>query len=316
MITGDAEPVARTVAAQLGIDRVFAGVRPEDKAAKVQELQAEGLSVAMVGDGVNDAPALAQADVGIAIGAGTDVAIASAGVILASSDPRSVLSVIELSRASYRKMSQNLWWAGRVQPHLGAARRGRARADRVRAADVGRRDPDVALDDHRRRERAAAAPARPAARGVDPRGARAQSLIGPMLLWAQAAQAGSVQGMDDSIAVLVAGAERRLLEPEVRRDPEALGELLHASFREIGKSGRLWTRDELIDVMTGSDAVELQSAVVTGEHVELVAPDLALLTYKLDANGERSRRSSLWRIADGRPRLVFHQGTPLAPGVA
>ncbi|HEU4465951.1 MAG TPA: copper-translocating P-type ATPase [Agromyces sp.] len=111
MITGDAEPVARTVAADLGIDRVFAGVRPEDKSAKVQELQREGLSVAMVGDGVNDAPALAQADVGIAIGAGTDVAIASAGVILASSDPRSVLSVIELSRASYRKMQQNLWWA-------------------------------------------------------------------------------------------------------------------------------------------------------------------------------------------------------------
>ena len=111
MITGDAEPIARTVAASLGIDRVFAGVRPEDKAARVQELQAEGLSVAMVGDGVNDAPALAQADVGIAIGAGTDVAIASAGVILASSDPRSVLSVIELSRASYRKMSQNLRWA-------------------------------------------------------------------------------------------------------------------------------------------------------------------------------------------------------------
>ncbi len=111
MITGDAEPVARTVAAQLGIDRVYAGVRPEDKAAKVQELQHEGLTVAMVGDGVNDAPALAQADVGIAIGAGTDVAIASAGVILASSDPRSVVSVIELSRASYRKMQQNLWWA-------------------------------------------------------------------------------------------------------------------------------------------------------------------------------------------------------------
>jgi Cu2+-exporting ATPase len=111
MITGDAEPVARTVADELGIDRVYAGVRPEDKAAKVQELQHEGVSVAMVGDGVNDAPALAQADVGIAIGAGTDVAIASAGVILASSDPRSVISVIELSRASYRKMSQNLWWA-------------------------------------------------------------------------------------------------------------------------------------------------------------------------------------------------------------
>ncbi len=111
MITGDAEAVAQSVAADLGIDRVFAGVRPEDKAAKVAELQAEGLSVAMVGDGVNDAPALAAADVGIAIGAGTDVAIGSAGVILASDDPRSVLSVIELSRASYRKMQQNLWWA-------------------------------------------------------------------------------------------------------------------------------------------------------------------------------------------------------------
>ncbi|WP_420733670.1 heavy metal translocating P-type ATPase [Brevibacterium luteolum] len=111
MITGDARAVADTVAEQLGIDRVFAGVRPEDKAAKVAELQNEGRRVAMVGDGVNDAPALAQADVGIAIGAGTDVAIGSAGVILASSDPRSVLSVIELSRATFRKMKQNLWWA-------------------------------------------------------------------------------------------------------------------------------------------------------------------------------------------------------------
>ena len=119
MITGDAEPVARAVADDLGIDRVFAGVLPGDKAAKVAELQQEGLSgrrggrhtVAFVGDGVNDAPALAQADVGIAIGAGTDVAIASAGVILASSDPRSVLSVILLSKATYRKMKQNLWWA-------------------------------------------------------------------------------------------------------------------------------------------------------------------------------------------------------------
>jgi Cu2+-exporting ATPase len=111
MITGDAEAVARSVADELGVDRYFAGVRPEDKSAKVQQLQGEGRKVAMVGDGVNDAPALAQADVGIAIGAGTDVAIASAGVILASDDPRSVLSVIELSRASYRKMKQNLWWA-------------------------------------------------------------------------------------------------------------------------------------------------------------------------------------------------------------
>jgi Cu2+-exporting ATPase len=115
MITGDARPVAEAVAAELGIDRVFAGVRPEDKSAKVAQLQDEGLKVAMVGDGVNDAPALAAAaaggGVGIAIGAGTDVAIASAGVILASSDPRSVLSVIALSKASYRKMKQNLWWA-------------------------------------------------------------------------------------------------------------------------------------------------------------------------------------------------------------
>lgn len=111
MITGDAEAVAATVAHELGIDRYFAGVRPADKAATVKQLQSEGKKVAMVGDGVNDAPALAQADVGIAIGAGTDVAIGSAGVILASSDPRSVLSVIELSRATYRKMKQNLWWA-------------------------------------------------------------------------------------------------------------------------------------------------------------------------------------------------------------
>lgn len=111
MITGDAEAVAQSVATELGIDRVFAGVLPADKSAKVRELQAEGLKVAMVGDGVNDAPALAQADVGIAIGAGTDVAIASAGVILASSDPRSVLSVISLSKHTYRKMKQNLWWA-------------------------------------------------------------------------------------------------------------------------------------------------------------------------------------------------------------
>ncbi|MGE2722365.1 heavy metal translocating P-type ATPase [Mycolicibacterium celeriflavum] len=111
MITGDAEAVARSVAADLGIERVFAGVKPEDKAAKVAELQREGRKVAMVGDGVNDAPALAAADVGIAIGAGTDVAIASAGVILAGSDPRSVLSVLLLSRAAYRKMKQNLWWA-------------------------------------------------------------------------------------------------------------------------------------------------------------------------------------------------------------
>jgi len=111
MITGDAQEVAESVAAELGIDRFFAGVRPEDKATIVKELQEEGRRVAMVGDGVNDAPALAQADVGVAIGAGTDVAIASAGVVLAGDDPRSVLSVMELSEAGYRKMKQNLWWA-------------------------------------------------------------------------------------------------------------------------------------------------------------------------------------------------------------
>ncbi|MFG6278563.1 heavy metal translocating P-type ATPase [Microbacterium sp. 5K110] len=111
MITGDAQPVAAAVAHELGIRRFFAGVRPEGKESTVADLQGEGRRVAMVGDGVNDAPALARADVGLAIGAGTDVAIASAGVVLASDDPRSVISVIELSRASYRKMRQNLWWA-------------------------------------------------------------------------------------------------------------------------------------------------------------------------------------------------------------
>ncbi len=111
MITGDARQVAEAVARDLGIDEVFAEVLPEDKDRTVGQLQARGLRVAMVGDGVNDAPALARADVGLAIGAGTDVAIESAGVVLASSDPRGVTSVIRLSRASYRKMRQNLAWA-------------------------------------------------------------------------------------------------------------------------------------------------------------------------------------------------------------
>ena len=110
MITGDARNVAEAVGHQLGIDEVFAEVLPEDKDKAVTDLQARGLKVAMVGDGVNDAPALARADVGLAIGAGTDVAIESAGVVLASSDPRSVTGVIKLSRASYRKMVQNLTW--------------------------------------------------------------------------------------------------------------------------------------------------------------------------------------------------------------
>jgi Cu2+-exporting ATPase len=111
MITGDAKQVADAVAAELGIDEVFAEVLPEDKQNKVAELQARGYKVAMVGDGVNDAPALARADVGLAIGAGTDVAIESAGVVLAGNDPRAVVGVVRLSRASYRKMRQNLAWA-------------------------------------------------------------------------------------------------------------------------------------------------------------------------------------------------------------
>ena len=111
MITGDSEAVAAWVARELGIDEFFAQVLPEHKAARVKELQARGSRVAMVGDGVNDAPALAQADVGIAIGAGTDVAIEAADVILVRDDPRDVVRVIRLSRTSYRKMVQNLAWA-------------------------------------------------------------------------------------------------------------------------------------------------------------------------------------------------------------
>lgn len=111
MITGDAHEVAETVGAELNIDHVLAEVLPEDKHSEVAKLQQRGSIVAMVGDGVNDAPALAQADVGIAIGAGTDVAIESAGIVLASDDPRGVTGVLRLSRAGYRKMLQNLGWA-------------------------------------------------------------------------------------------------------------------------------------------------------------------------------------------------------------
>ncbi len=111
MLTGDAQAVADAVAAELGIDTVFAQVLPEDKASKVRELQADGSKVAMVGDGVNDAPALATADVGIAIGAGTDVAVEAGDIVLVRSDPRDISRIVTLSRATYRKMLQNLWWA-------------------------------------------------------------------------------------------------------------------------------------------------------------------------------------------------------------
>lgn len=111
MITGDAEDVARDVAKELGITQYFARVRPEEKSEKVRLLQADGRRVAMVGDGVNDAPALTQADVGVAIGAGTNVAIESAGIVLVRDDPRDIVKIVRLSRMTYRKMIQNLFWA-------------------------------------------------------------------------------------------------------------------------------------------------------------------------------------------------------------
>jgi Cu2+-exporting ATPase len=111
MITGDSKAVADSVARRLGIDEVAAEVLPADKASAVKRFQSGGKRVAMVGDGVNDAPALATADVGIAIGAGTDVAIESAGIVLVRSDPRDIVGAIKLSRATYRKMIQNLVWA-------------------------------------------------------------------------------------------------------------------------------------------------------------------------------------------------------------
>ena len=111
MLTGDNEATARRIAKDLGIDNVMADVLPAQKAEKVKELQAQGKKVGMVGDGVNDAPALTQAEVGFAIGAGTDVAMESADVVLMKSDPYDIVGAIELSRATVRKMHQNLWWA-------------------------------------------------------------------------------------------------------------------------------------------------------------------------------------------------------------
>jgi Cu2+-exporting ATPase len=111
MMTGDARAVADSVATELGIDVVFSEVLPEQKSAKIEELKRSGKRVAMVGDGVNDAPALVTADVGIAIGAGTDVAVEAGDIVLVRSDPRDVPRIIDLSKASYRKMIQNLAWA-------------------------------------------------------------------------------------------------------------------------------------------------------------------------------------------------------------
>jgi Cu2+-exporting ATPase len=111
MLTGDSSAVAKAVADELGIDTYYADVLPENKDMQVAELQKQGKRVAMVGDGVNDAPALTRADVGIAIGSGTDVAIESAGIILVKSNPLDVVKIFSLSRASYRKMTENLAWA-------------------------------------------------------------------------------------------------------------------------------------------------------------------------------------------------------------
>jgi Cu2+-exporting ATPase len=111
MLTGDNHKVAQRVSEEVGLDEYFAEVLPHEKSAKVKEVQSRGFTVAMTGDGVNDAPALAQADVGIAIGAGTDVAVETADIVLVRSNPKDVATLLKLSRTTYRKMIQNLWWA-------------------------------------------------------------------------------------------------------------------------------------------------------------------------------------------------------------
>ena len=151
-------PSPRPSPQELGIDKVFAEVLPEQKASKIQEVQRQGKRVAMVGDGVNDAPALVTADVGIAIGAGTDVAVEAGDIVLVRSDPRDVPRIITLSKATYRKMIQNLWWAAGLQHRRDSAGGGRARAMGNRAAPGSRRGADVAEHDHRGDQRAAAPP--------------------------------------------------------------------------------------------------------------------------------------------------------------
>jgi Cu2+-exporting ATPase len=111
MLTGDTKTVAKAVSGKLNLDDYFAEILPHDKASQIKQIKQRGMKVAMVGDGVNDAPALAEADVGIAIGAGTDVAMEAADIVLVRSDPRDVISIIKLSSATYSKMVQNLWWA-------------------------------------------------------------------------------------------------------------------------------------------------------------------------------------------------------------
>ena len=183
MLSGDSRATAERVAGELGIDEVIAEVLPADKAAKVKRAPgAQGRKVAMVGDGVNDAPALAQADVGIAIGAGTDVAVETADVVLMRSDPLDVATAITISRGTKRKMHQNLAWAVGYNSLALPDRRRRLRAARVRPAPRGRRHLDGRLQHHRRAQRRRAeAPAAPAVIGqLSPVCGSGRSLRSPM----------------------------------------------------------------------------------------------------------------------------------------
>ena len=157
MLTGDAKAVANAVAADLGIDTVFAEVLPGDKVDKIKELKAQGKRVAMVGDGVNDAPALLTADVAVAIGAGTDVAVEAGDVVLVRSDPRDVPRIIALSRASYRKMMQNLWWAAGYNIVAIPLAAGVLAPQGILLPPGVRRGPDVGEHGHRGDQRATAA---------------------------------------------------------------------------------------------------------------------------------------------------------------
>ena len=152
MLTGDAEAVAKSVADELGLSQYFAEVLPDEKAKRIEEVQRDGRIVAMVGDGVNDAPALVQADLGIAIGAGTDVAVESADIVLVESDPRSVADVIELSRATYGKMIQNLFWATGYNAAAIPLAAGVGYGAGILLSPGGRRRIDVAVHRHRRHQ--------------------------------------------------------------------------------------------------------------------------------------------------------------------